>query len=309
MKKNNTSKVNDEGVGVKAWSISKLFKHMIAHWAFYSSVSLAFVIILAIRGMIVRFSGDVSMAVEFVQVKLLSGILMWVVSLFVGLALISAIFLIPIAVARKLLYKITSKAGTDRRRWGGREWWYFLLFLLLNFLLASIVFVMMMLYLAGGSYKYIWQAFLESYGLIIFSSSFYSLVVWVYKKFNSRSDLYIRNVFVIILGLLLIWLFVSPNGTMDIMNGGYGKGVSCVEEWDHKEDKNPSDKKVDALPVEYDARGVHVFTGDHIYVVYDGSVTDRWENVRREYIQFEKGYKVTSGACKPSSNASSKQIP
>ena len=277
MKKNNTSKVNDEGVGVKAWSISKLFKHMIAHWAFYSSVSLAFVIILAIRGMIVSFSGDVSMAVEFVQVK--------------------------------LLYKITSKAGTDRRRWGGREWWYFLLFLLLNFLLASIVFVMMMLYLAGGSYKYIWQAFLESYGLIIFSSSFYSLVVWVYKKFNSRSDLYIRNVFVIILGLLLIWLFVSPNGTMDIMNGGYGKGVSCVEEWDHKEDKNPSDKKVDALPVEYDARGVHVFTGDHIYVVYDGSVTDRWENVRREYIQFEKGYKVTSGACKPSSNASSKQIP
>lgn len=303
------NKVNNEDVGVKEWSISKLFKHMIAHWAFYSSVSLAFVIILAIRGMIVSFSGDVSMAVEFVQVKILSGNLMWAVSLFVGLALISAIFLVPIVVARKLLCKITSKASADRRHWGRREWWYFLLFLLLNFLLTYMILVMVMLYLAGGSYKHIWQAFGGVLGYIFLGCVIYCLVIVLYYVSGFKLNNYVQEAFVFVLGLSLIVLLTAPNGTMDVMNGGYGKGVSCVQDWDYNEDKNPSGTKIDALPVEYDTRGVHIFTGNYIPVVYDGSVTGRWENVHRDYIQFEKGYKVTSGACKRSSNASSKQLP
>ena len=34
-------------------------------------------------------------------------------------------------------------------------------------------------------------------------------------------------------------------------------------------------------------------------------VLENGQNVHREYLQFEKGYKVTSGVCESSSNASS----
>ena len=71
-------------------------------------------------------------------------------------------------------------------------------------------------------------------------------------------------------------------------------GVSCVVD-----SYNSKNSGRTSLPVSYDTRGVHVFTGN-----YDPG-TGKWTNVHREYLQFEKGYKVTSGVCESSSNASS----
>lgn len=87
---------------------------------------------------------------------------------------------------------------------------------------------------------------------------------------------------------------------VDVINWDGSGYASCI-----KDGSNPNDKGVTALPISYDTRGVQVFTGE-----YDSN-SKKWKNegengIHREYLQFEKGYKVTSGACKPSSNASSK---
>ena len=96
--------------------------------------------------------------------------------------------------------------------------------------------------------------------------------------------------------MLIINLSGDFVGVINWDGSGY---ASCI-----KDRSNPDDKGVTALPISYDTRGVQVFTGE-----YDSN-SKKWKNegenvIHREYLQFEKGYKVTSGACKSGSGMSS----
>ena len=96
--------------------------------------------------------------------------------------------------------------------------------------------------------------------------------------------------------MLIINLSGDFVGVINWDGSGY---ASCI-----KDRSNPDDKGVTALPLSYDTRGVQVFTGE-----YDSN-SKKWKNegenvIHREYLQFEKGYKVTSGVCKSGSGMSS----
>ena len=98
-------------------------------------------------------------------------------------------------------------------------------------------------------------------------------------------------------------LFLSESDMIDILVGTKEGDVSCV-----RDRSNPNDKGVTALPVSYSDRGVQVFTGEY------NSNSKKWKNggengIHREYLQFEKGYKITSGACNSGSNTSSVRPP
>ena len=110
---------------------------------------------------------------------------------------------------------------------------------------------------------------------------------------------------------LLIVLFPAfSTGSYGYIDVAYRKGyISCISSEDGSSSKN-------GIPISYDSRGVTVFTGEYYLdkslEYFNGENLEkgyRWRNVHREYLQFEKGYKVTSGACKRSSNASSKHPP
>ena len=78
---------------------------------------------------------------------------------------------------------------------------------------------------------------------------------------------------------------------VDVINWDGSGYASCI-----KDRTNSDDKGVTALPISYDTRGVQVFTGE-----YDSHVK-KWKNdgsnvVHREYLQFDRGYKVIPGEC------------
>ena len=112
--------------------------------------------------------------------------------------------------------------------------------------------------------------------------------------------------------ILIIITFIPSSSVVSYgyIDVAYRKGyISCISSEDGNFSKN-------GIPISYDSRGVHVFTGeyypDESLKYYNGISLEkgyRWRNVHREYLQFEKGYKVTSGVCKSSSNASSVSPP
>ena len=279
--------------------------HVVGNWSFYSAVSIVFVIFVALRGMIVNFSGDFSMAIEYVQIKVFNdGALAWFAYIFVGLLILGATFAVPaifVLLATKLVNENTR--FLDKRYKNLYEnhkklpWVHWVIFFILSFLCSSFIFVVINLYLGGGSYKDILAAWLVSLQFVIVSSLAYIFVIYLYVFYRGTNlkKLSLRRISIGMVVFLLGVLVVFPSNS-DIINGGSSDNVYCIQEWDHGQDKNPSGKKVNALPIKYDPEGVQFFTGEY--------ENRRWENVHREYIQFEKGYKVTSGVCKPSISSS-----
>ena len=109
--------------------------------------------------------------------------------------------------------------------------------------------------------------------------------------------------------ILISIIFIPSNSVVSYgyIDVAYRKGyISCISSEDGNFSKN-------GIPISYDSRGVHVFTGEYypdesLRYYFDGQEAEtgyRWRNVYREYLQFEKGYKVTSGACKSGSGMSS----
>ena len=109
--------------------------------------------------------------------------------------------------------------------------------------------------------------------------------------------------------ILIIITFIPSSSVVSYgyIDVAYRKGyISCISSEDGNFSKN-------GIPISYDSRGVHVFTGEYYpdeslrYYLYgqEAETGYRWRNVYREYLQFEKGYKVTSGACKSGSGMSS----
>lgn len=135
-------------------------------------------------------------------------------------------------------------------------------------------------------------------------SKFYKIIIF---SISRKSIIYFYASLVFLLIVLLPALSSKSYGYIDV---AYRRGyVSCISS------ENEGFSKT-GIPISYDSRGVHIFTGeyypDESLEYYNGISSEkgyRWRNVHREYLQFEKGYKITSGACKPGSNTSSTQPP
>ena len=110
---------------------------------------------------------------------------------------------------------------------------------------------------------------------------------------NNLSNNFLFKIFIVVIPFLLFVTFPlwSPMYRPVFLNGG--SSVSCIS-------GNNGEEPVDAIPYKYEARGVYVFRGE---IKTDGGGREYLHDVNREFLFFEKGYKVTSGACKISSVA------
>lgn len=131
-------------------------------------------------------------------------------------------------------------------------------------------------------------------------SNFYKIIIF------SISRNFIVSICTSFVSLLIVLFPAFSTGSYGYIDVAYRKGyISCISSEDGSSSKN-------GIPISYDSRGVTVFTGEYYLdkslEYFNGENLEkgyRWRNVHREYLQFEKGYKVTSGACKSGSGMSS----
>ena len=172
--------------------------------------------------------------------------------------------------------------------------------------------IVIILYYTGSDVNYWGDAIYISKKLLITNIFFIFLYIFLYHVFRARAYMVggidyekIYNILAVAIMVVSVFgvLFLSDSDMADILVGRKEADLSCI-----KDMSNPNDKGVTALPISYDARGVQVFTGE-----YDSN-SKKWKNegenvIHREYLQFEKGYKVTSGACNSGSGTSSVHPP
>lgn len=111
------------------------------------------------------------------------------------------------------------------------------------------------------------------------------------KLFNNiiKKIRVLRLVFLVIIFLCVVLPWVGPSYKPSFLNGG--SSVSCIY-------GNNGEEPVEALPYKYEARGVYVFRGE---IKTNSEGRQSLHDVNREFLLFEKGYKVTSGVCRQSS--------
>ena len=153
-------------------------------------------------------------------------------------------------------------------------------FVVLIIFLISLVINLFLLYFLAVEIKYVRWIFIMSLVISFFSlcMPFIMMAVFIFadEKINLKVYVLIATFFM----FLIINLTGDFVGVINWDGSGY---ASCI-----KDRSNPNDKGVTALPISYDAR------------------KNEGENViHREYLQFEKGYKVTSGACNSGSGTPS----
>lgn len=117
------------------------------------------------------------------------------------------------------------------------------------------------------------------------------LLINICKLFNDiiKKIRVLRLVFLVIIFLCVVLPWVGPSYRPSFLNGG--SSVSCIY-------GNNGEEPVEALPYKYEARGVYVFRGE---IKTNSEGRQSLHDVNREFLLFEKGYKVTSGVCRQSS--------
>ena len=260
-------------------------------WIFITIGSYLFMVSVLVYAYTDIFSGDIINATDYVQYYAIN--YSYRVILFLGITIvpISLIFY-PWFSMSYMVYK--ESKGKNKSRFGkvcklinmyavsfGPIWVMFTVFLFFYYISS---FPYLTTYRNGSqifnSIIYIVMIFLSS--LFIFGG------MYLFSSGLSNGLIFITSI-ISIISCVVFAFFVFKIFVFSF------SGVSCVVD-----SYNSKNSGRTSLPVSYDTRGVHVFTGN-----YDPS-TEKWINVHREYLQFEKGYKVTSGACKPNSSTSSK---
>ena len=140
------------------------------------------------------------------------------------------------------------------------------------------------------------EVFIYAYGYYIFWIIITTVTIaycTLRRKSGSQIN-YSSNLFKICIMVIPFLLFVSfpmwsPMYRPGFLNGG--STVYCIS-------GNNGEKPVDAIPYKYEARGVYVFRGE---IKPNNEGKKYLSNVNREFLFFEKGYKVTSGVCRQSS--------
>ena len=302
MVRNVTQNTQEESRDKYNSSINKFFIFLKNWWIFIALGSFLFIFLIAVRIYTIKFSGNFSVAIDYVQSYIPLGPYKWItysiISLLVGLGGIGIPFFLGYRYVQKQKYKENQKV------------WSILCNIVWNCVLSGfiggILFIVLVLYYSGLDITHWGDAIYISRELLITNIALMFIYIFIYHTQRLgvrvvRKEKY-EKVYNILFSIIMIislfgTLFLSDSDIADILVGGKEGDVSCV-----KDTSNPEDKGVTALPVSYDARGVQVFTGE-----YESNVK-KWKGegengIHREYLQFEKGYKVTSGVCESGSHS------
>lgn len=303
-KSNNKFRDKNNNLNSFLKSLKESFEFTKENWFMISSLSIGCLCITLIRAYSVTFSGNVGAAAEYVQYYITGNLYKLVTFISFPFGFIVSIVIIPVCVSVILMrdnkYGKVREASRDTLQSKMNMNKVFpirrIFFVVLIIFLISLVINLFLLYFLVVEIKYVSWIFIMSLVISFFSlcMPFIMMAVFIFadEKINLKVYVLIATFFM----FLIINLTGDFVGVINWDGSGY---ASCI-----KDRSNPNDKGVTALPISYDARGVQVFTGE-----YDSN-SKKWKNegenvIHREYLQFEKGYKVTSGACKSGSGMSS----
>ena len=279
-------------------SVGNFFDFIKQWWFFITIGSNLFMVSVSVFAYKDMFSGDIINATDYVQYYVINNSYRVILFLVITIIPIS-LFFYPWFSLSYMVYK--EPKGENKNKFEkvyklinmyivsfGPLWAIFIVFVIFYSLLSSSLYPTT---LRNGSQIFnSATVFRMVSGGIILSLVIFGFMYVTLSGF-SKMFIFVMSIFSILLYIVSIFLVFR----MVIFTYS---GVSCVVD-----SYNSKNSGRTSLPVSYDTRGVHVFTGN-----YDPG-TGKWTNVHREYLQFEKGYKVTSGVCESSSNASSVSPP
>lgn len=272
------------------------FFDFIKKWWFFITIgSYLFMVSISVFAYTDMFSGDIINATDYVQYYVINNSYRVILFLIITITPIS-MFFYPWFSLSYMVYK--EPKGDNKSKFKkvcklinmyiksfGPLWAIFIVVVFLYSLLSSSLYPTTLrsgsqIFNSATVFRMVFGGIILS--LVIFGGMYAALSAF------SKGFIFVMSIFSILLYIVSIFFVFR------IFIFSYS-GVSCVVD-----SYNSKNSGRTSLPVSYDTRGVHVFTGN-----YDPG-TGKWTNVNREYLQFEKGYKVTSGACKPNSSTSSK---
>ena len=299
--------------------MNRIFRTLKEYWIIISFLCLSVPYMLLVSAYTNVFSGNFSLAVDYVNSNITQGkfniIMMFLISCFQ----ICSMLIVPVYLTEKVYFRIIynernnmeySKKELEIRggKWGIKypkiqkgvepKWYKKIGFFLIVYILSVMVSLVPIFFFAlvlGGYYRML------VFVLGIFDV--FCVFIICFLTIHSSSGV------MLLAGLTLV-ITVNlgyPQMPAYILNySGYSPShIYClsgyVKDYDNA-NETLKIKNINALQISYDSRGVQVFTGE-----YDNS-TKTWKNegengIHREYLQFERGYKVTSGVCESGSSS------
>jgi|GEM_PF-1868856 putative NADH-ubiquinone oxidoreductase chain 2 len=244
------------------------------------------------------FDYNLPITIEYIQEQIANGFYKWILYsiLIAGMQTVS--YIPPLMAIGKFI----KRWGTNKRRKN------------IALIMSTIIWVLYCLLMENTSVFYLttiiilgpkktrqkigdgFEVFIYAYGYYIFWIIITTVTIaycTLRRKSGSQIN-YSSNLFKICIMVIPFLLFVSfpmwsPMYRPGFLNGG--SSVYCIS-------GNNGEKPVDAIPYKYEARGVYVFRGE---IKTNNEGNKYLSNVNREFLFFEKGYKVTSGVCRQSS--------
>lgn len=278
------------------------------YWFIISLLTFVYVIYTYIVIYYPVFDYNMPVTIEYIQEQIANGFYKWIFHtvLIVGVQAVS--FILPLAAIYNLI-KFAECYEKSLR-----------VILTLLFILIF-VWIIYFLIMGGRTVYYltmiiifpkkiseeiggIWEIFTDDpygymfWGIVTIGSLVCIMCCGIYRRREAQtsynSNLSISNCLfkIFIVAILLLFVFFPLWGPMyrpGFLNGG--STVYCIS-------GNNGEKPVDAIPYKYEARGVYVFRGE---IKANNEGKKYLSNVNREFLFFEKGYKVTSGACRQAS--------
>lgn len=268
-------------------SIENYLKKIKDYWVLISVGSFALMIALLVGGYSAVFSGDIGASIEYVQAYISS----------MGITKI-AIILVVVMLSFTVLFVMPAHASLwwFEKKWQGKSkikgiLWGLVVYAIgiMGALFISLIFT----FLSGGLtapgkavgyfiYFLITVLLLVTYFILIMLILMGSLGV-VIKEERSRRSWTTR----ILVGVMIVTPLLYPENILSVINSGNDEGyVACVYGDRFINGKSEFFTET-VIPVSYDTKGVHVFSGEYN--------NKKWTNVRREYLYFDEGYKVKFG--------------
>ena len=272
-------------------SIENYLKKIKDYWVLISVGSFALMIALLVGGYSSVFSGDIGASIEYVQAYISSmGITKIAVILVVVMLSFTVLFFIPAHASRWWFEeKWQGKSILKRILWAGVVY----AICIVGALFAGLIFT----FLSGGYstdssttayyfiYFLIWTFILAT--LFLAATPILSgFMEMFHVKEKRRRRSWTTAIVVVIAMVGSLWY---PENILSVINGGNDTGyMACVSGNRNINGKSEFFEKT-VIPVSYDSRGVQVFSGN-----YDKK-TNKWSNIRREYLYFNEGYEVKLG--------------
>ena len=270
-------------------SIENYLKKIKDYWVLISVGSFALMIALLVGGYSAVFSGDIVASIEYVQAYIFSaGIIKIAVYLVVVVLVFTVMLFMPVHLT--LWWFEEKRQGKSILR--GFIWSF-------SVCIMGALFVTFILTFLSGGYLVDLSAALLKFLHLLFAICIFVLYVTVLgplllKKTGVKTKELRRSWTTRFLGGLIVFIaLLRPANVLSLINGGNDTGYMVCVSGDRNINGKSEFFAETVIPVSYDTRGVQVFSGN-----YDKE-TNKWSNIRREYLYFNEGYEVKLGETCP----------